>query len=195
MNTPNKLTVFRILMVPILVFFLLYKNIEWRFSYALIVFMIASYTDHLDGKIAREKSLVTRFGQFADPLADKILILSAFICFIEIGLIGALPVIIILAREFAVTSVRLAAMGHGKVIAANKWGKAKTLGQILAVMSAIAVSAAGDVLKGIMDAGNFLNYNFYSKIFVGLMVWISVALSVISGIIYIYRNIDFIKDS
>ena len=109
---------------------LLWQGLPHHYLIAGLIFGIASFTDMLDGKIARKHNLITDFGKFADPLADKILVVSAFCCFIDLKLMSCIPVILILFREFAVTSIRLLAVGNGKVIAANMWGKAKTVSQL-----------------------------------------------------------------
>ncbi len=188
MNTPNKLTVLRILMVPILIVFLMVKSIPNRFLFATIVFIIASFTDHLDGQIARKNGQITDFGKFLDPLADKMLVMSSFICFVELGLAGAVPVIIILMREFMVTSVRLIAMGEGKVIAANIWGKIKTVSQIIAIITILG-------LQSIVYLFNTSLYGAFgfAELINGIVIWISVAFTLISGYIYIKDNINFIK--
>lgn len=125
MNLPNKLTVLRMAMVPFFVGALLWQELPHRYLVALLLFVAASYTDHLDGKIARSRNLITNFGKFMDPLADKILVISALICFVSLDLINPWWVLVIVAREFLVTSLRLVAADEGVVIAANKWGKAK----------------------------------------------------------------------
>lgn len=126
MNLPNKLTILRIVMVPFFVFFLLADFVPHRYLFALLLFCAASYTDHLDGKIARRDNLITNFGKLMDPLADKILVMSALICLVKLDLASAVCVILIMLREFAVTSVRLLAVEQGRVIAAAKSGKVKT---------------------------------------------------------------------
>ena len=133
MNLPNKLTVLRMAMVPFFVGALLWQGLPHRYLVALLLFVAASYTDHLDGKIARSRNLITNFGKFMDPLADKILVISALICFVSLDLINPWWVLVIVAREFLVTSLRLVAADEGVVIAANKWGKAKTVSQIVAI--------------------------------------------------------------
>ena len=133
MNLPNKLTVLRMAMVPFFVGALLWQELPHRYLVALLLFVAASYTDHLDGKIARSRNLITNFGKFMDPLADKILVISALICFVSLDLINPWWVLVIVAREFLVTSLRLVAADEGVVIAANKWGKAKTVSQIVAI--------------------------------------------------------------
>lgn len=188
MNTPNKLTVLRILMIPILIIFLMVESIQNRFLFATIVFIIASFTDHLDGQIARKNGQITDFGKFLDPLADKMLVMSSFICFVDLGLVGAVPVIIILMREFMVTSVRLIAMGEGKVIAANIWGKIKTVSQIIAIIIILGV-------QSIIDLFNPVSYKVlgFVELINGFVIWVSVVFTLISGYIYIRDNISFIK--
>ena len=132
MNLPNKLTVLRMVLVPFFVLALLWP-FPHHYLVALILFGAASYTDHLDGKLARKNNQITDFGKFMDPLADKILVISALVCFVSLGLCDVWLVLLIIAREFMVTSVRLVAAGKGKVIAANNWGKLKTVSQIVAI--------------------------------------------------------------
>ena len=193
MNLPNKLTVFRIVMVPLIVVFLLCLNLENHYLYAFIVFIVASYTDHLDGKIARKNGIITNFGKFADPLADKILIISSLVCFLKLEIVDVVCVLLVIAREFIVTSVRLIAAEHGNVISANQWGKIKTVSQISSVLSVIGLQAIGEILVrfGIENVGFYYHISGY----IGeLLIWISVVLTVISGIIYIYDNRDLIRD-
>lgn len=184
MNLPNKLTVLRVLLVPIFIFFLLSKGIYNNLIYALGVFILASITDMLDGKIARKSDLVTDFGKFLDPLADKILVLSALVCFVEMNLISSVPVIIILAREFVVTSVRLVASNKGKVIPANIFGKLKTCVQIISICGILLLSYLRNLYH--------FDSNFCSLTF-NLLIYLSAFFSVVSGIIYIKENIEFIK--
>ena len=141
MNLPNKLTIFRIILVPVMVIISL-LNIQGTFlnipiTYWLInlIFIIASITDHLDGKIARKNNQITTFGKFADPLADKILVLSAMLILVEFGKLPAWIPIIVLSREFVVSGYRLIAVEKGgQVIAANIWGKLKTVTQMIAIV-------------------------------------------------------------
>ena len=139
MNLPNKLTIFRVILVPVLVALLLIDQDNQMQRYiAVAVFIIASLTDLLDGKIARKYNLVTNFGKFMDPLADKLLVSSAMICLIETGDIKALPVVIIVGRDFIINGFRLIASNNGKVIAADMWGKVKTTIQMIMVIVLIA---------------------------------------------------------
>ena len=133
MNLPNKLTILRMALVPFFVFFTLADFIPHHLLIAGLVFGAASYTDHLDGKIARRDNLITNFGKLMDPLADKIMVMSALVCFVETGFANVWFVLLIMIREFAVTSIRLIAVENGKVIPANGWGKAKTVSQIVAI--------------------------------------------------------------
>ena len=196
MNLPNKLTLLRILLVPFYIFFLLMPGIPHHYLFAFIIFAAASYTDHLDGKIARKHNLITDFGKFADPLADKIMILAALGCFVQLGLTNAIVLIVIISREFMVTALRLVASGSGKVVAANNWGKAKTISQIVAVLVVM-------LLQYLLELGNmgiikFGDISAVSSIFsiVGeCFLWISALLTIISGIIYIVQNFVFIKNA
>ena len=198
MNLPNKLTVLRIILVPFFVFFLLSNFIPHHFLAALIVFLIASVTDHYDGKIAREYSLITDFGKFADPLADKILVMSAFLCFIQMDLIGAVAIIIMIIREFAITSMRLVGANSGKVIAANMWGKAKTVSQIISIIIILIMQYITELMNmGFNILGDLIDRESLADIFyitgVGT-IWISALLTLISGVIYIIDNRELIDN-
>ncbi len=191
MNLPNKLTVTRIILMPffaaaLLIPFPLHNLI------ALIIFAAASITDLLDGKIARKNNLVTDFGKFADPLADKILVLAAMLCFVQNGLCDCAAVILVLMREFSVTSVRLIAASKGKVIAANIWGKVKTVTQMIAVIGIIALQIIAD-LQGF---GLTLPGNYQAVVFIinEILIWISTFFAVLSGVIYLRQNRGFISD-
>lgn len=195
MNLPNKLTLLRIILVP---FFIAATLINFNFHYlvALLIFIVASITDMLDGKIARSRNLITDFGKFCDPLADKILVTSALLCFVQLGLCGAVPVIIVLFREFAVTSIRLLAATSGKVVAANIWGKVKTVSQIIAIILIYVLQVALGILNSIESiSAEILNTCTTAFYWVGVAgIWISTIFCIISGIIYIWDNRKFIKD-
>lgn len=194
MNLPNKLTLLRIILVP---FFIVAMLVEFPFHYLLagIIFGVASITDTLDGKIARKRNLVTDFGKFADPLADKILVLSALVCFQQVGLLGSLGavvVIIVLFREFAVSGIRLVAASSGKVVAANMWGKVKTVSQMLGISAIFVMQIVLEVLNVAKISTGNLDTVFY---YIGNgLVWVSTLLTLISGIIYLKDNISFLKD-
>ena len=138
MNLPNKLTVFRVILIPFFVLFLLVDITAYDEWIALAIFIIASFTDFLDGHIARKYNLVTNFGKFMDPLADKLLVCSALICLVELSRIPAWIVILIIAREFIISGFRLIASDNGVVIAASYWGKFKTTFQIVMICLMIA---------------------------------------------------------
>ena len=178
MNLPNKLTLFRVVLIPFFVFFLLAPYFEGYGNYiAVAIFIVASLTDLLDGHIARKHNLVTNFGKFMDPLADKLLVCSAMICLVQLELIPAWVVIIIIAREFIISGFRLVASDNGVVIAASYWGKFKTAFQMLTVIVLIL--------------------NIPNKVFTILgtvLIYVSLALTVISLIDYIAKNKDVLKD-
>ena len=173
MNLPNKLTIFRcILIVPFVALLLNGYDL-----FATIIFVIASLTDLLDGKIARKYNLVTNFGKFMDPLADKLLVCSALICLVEMGRLEAWIVCIIIAREFIISGFRLIASDNGTVIAASYWGKFKTTFQMIMVI--------------------VLMLNFQNSIMIILgevLIWISLALTVISLVDYVAKNLDVLKE-
>lgn len=194
MNLPNKLTVGRIILVPFFVAALL-ANFPLNNAVALIIFIAASLTDMFDGKFARKNGLVTDFGKFADPLADKILVLAALLCFVQLGICDCVAVIIVLFREFSVTSIRLIAASKGKVVAANMWGKAKTVSQMIAIIAVIAMQ----IVLELPEVGlNFINAATFEPIFfvVGeILIWISVVFTIISGVVYIIQNRQFISQT
>ena len=171
MNLPNKLTIFRVILIPFFVFFLLAPYFpEYGKYIATAIFIVASLTDMADGKIARKYNLVTNFGKFMDPLADKLLVCSAMICLVEIDRLAAWIVIVIIAREFIISGFRLIAAENGIVIAANYWGKFKTVSQmIMIILLLIDLGGVFDILEQIF-------------------IWLSLALTVISLITYIWQN-------
>jgi len=178
MNLPNKLTILRVIMIPFFVLFLL-SGIggaagKWI---ALTLFVIASLTDFLDGKIARKYNLVTNFGKFMDPLADKLLVCSALICFVELRKLPAWIVIIIISREFIISGFRLVAADNGIVIAASYWGKFKTTFQMVMTVLLIA-DLPGKVFS----------------ILTQTTIWIALVLTVVSLIDYLAKNKNVLKD-
>lgn len=178
MNLPNKLTVFRVILIPFFVFFLLCPEFEGYGNYiATAIFIIASLTDLADGKIARKYNLVTNFGKFMDPLADKLLVSAAMICLIETGQLASWVVVIIISREFIISGFRLIASDNGIVIAASYWGKFKTTFQMLMTI----------VLM--LD----LEYPFWDILGM-VLIYISLILTIISLIDYIAKNKDVLKE-
>ncbi len=181
MNLPNKLTLFRVILIPFFVFFLLAPYFEGYGNYiAVAIFIIASITDFLDGKIARKYHLVTNFGKFMDPLADKLLVCSAMICLIGLGKLASWIVIIIIAREFIISGFRLIASDNGVVIAASYWGKFKTTFQMLMVI--------------VLMLDITLNQLAWLHILGIVLTYIALALTVISLIDYIVKNKDVLKE-
>ena len=178
MNLPNKLTVFRVILIPFFVFFLLAPYFPGYGNYiALAIFIIASLTDLLDGKIARKYNLVTNFGKFMDPLADKLLVCSAMICLVETKQLAAWIVIVIIAREFIISGFRLIASDNGVVIAASYWGKFKTTFQMVMIIALI------------------LNVqNDYYQLFCEIITYIALALTIISLIDYMVKNKEVLKE-
>ena len=174
MNLPNKLTMFRVILIPFFVVFLLVDITPVDKWIALAVFIIASLTDMLDGKIARKYNLVTNFGKFMDPLADKLLVCSALVCLVAVDRIPAWMVIVIIAREFIISGFRLVASDNGVVIAASYWGKFKTTFQIIMICLMIADLAALQLLTAIVT-------------------WVAVILTVVSLVDYLVKNKEVMK--
>ncbi len=171
MNLPNKLTIFRVILIPFFVFFLLAPYFPGYGKYiAVAIFIVASLTDLADGKIARKYNLVTNFGKFMDPLADKLLVCSAMICLVETKKLAAWIVIIIIAREFIISGFRLVASDNGVVIAASYWGKFKTTFQMLMIIALI------------LDFSNK-----YFQILSTVLVYVALILTVVSLIDYIVK--------
>ena len=192
MNLPNKLTMARILLVPLFVAAMLIPFPMHNLA-ALVLFAVASITDLFDGKIARERNLVTDFGKFADPLADKILVLAAMLCFVQNGLCDCVAVIIVLLREFAVTSIRLIAAAKGEVVAANIWGKVKTVTQMTAIIAILVMQSVLDVMTlASVEIPKLLPGIFFWS--GELLIWISTIFAIISGVIYIKENWKFIEE-
>lgn len=177
MNLPNKLTVLRVIMIPFFVFFMLTDYVGEASKWiALAIFIIASLTDLLDGKIARKYNLVTNFGKFMDPLADKLLVCAAMICLVEMGKLASWMVIVIISREFIISGFRLIAADNGVVIAASYWGKFKTVFQMVMICLLIADIEAIAIVTTIVT-------------------WIAVILTVVSLVDYLIKNKDVMKDT
>ena len=178
MNLPKKLTIMRVILIPFFVFFLLSPYFPAYGNYiAVAIFIVASLTDMLDGKIARKYNLVTNFGKFMDPLADKLLVCSAMICLIELDRLAAWIVIVIIARVFIISGFRLVASDNGVVIAASYWGKFKTTFQMLMVIVLI------------LD----IQMPFF-QILGTVLTYVALILTVVSLIDYIVKNKDVLKD-
>lgn len=211
MNLANKLTMFRIVIVPFFVFFMCFTGIQHRYLYALILFILASATDMLDGKVARKYNMITSFGKFLDPLADKILVAAALVCFVELRWTSAWVVFVILAREFVVSGVRLVAAGSEKkvVIPAGWLGKIKTA----VTMAAICVILFMHILEGfrviadetttgmtwvvtiddlLSSSHESLGAYFPIQLISDILMYASAALTLASGVKYLYDYREFI---
>ncbi len=195
MNTPNKLTLARMIATPI---FMAIMLVSFKFHYliSLVLFIAASLTDMIDGKMARKYNMVTDFGKFMDPLADKMLTTAAYLGFMFVyggtNLLWHMVVItfIVLFREFAVSSIRLVAVtAGGKVVAANMWGKCKTVSQMAGIIFALAVYALGEFVTLSANTLNILNIVIIS------LFWVSAVLCVISGAIYIWGGREYIANA
>ena len=177
MNLPNKLTIFRVILIPFFIIALLVPGIPAGNWIALAIFIVASLTDLLDGKIARKYNLVTNFGKFMDPLADKLLVCSALICLVELSRIPSWMVVIIIAREFTISGFRLIAADNGVVIAASYWGKFKTVFQMLMIIVLI------------LDIPN----SFFQVLGV-ILTYVALILTVVSLVDYIIKNKQVLKE-
>jgi len=188
MNLANKLTLFRVILVPFFIAALMIPVIPFGSLFALVIFALASITDMLDGKVARKYNMITDLGKFLDPLADKILVAAALICFIELGWAPAWAVWLIMAREFMVSGVRLAAANSRQklVIAANIWGKLKTASTMVAICLILIMHILTDsfgVLTGMPV-----------QIITDFLIYVCTLLTVVSGIIYLYDYRSVFKE-
>ena len=191
MNLPNKLTLMRVLLIPVFLVFFLIPGIPCHYLLAMIVFIAASITDALDGHLARKHNLVTNFGKFLDPLADKVLVMTALACFVDNQMIGVIPFLIIMMREFMVSGLRLVAANSGTVIAAGFWGKLKTAFTMVTIIAILVyLSFSGDFNSFSLACADTMD-RVCGWILTGL-VWISAGLTVISGWIYLRGYWKFI---
>lgn len=177
MNLPNKITIFRVFMIPLFVVFMMVEQISYGRYIAAGIFILAAITDFLDGYIARKNNLITNFGKFMDPLADKLLVSSALICLVEVDLIPSWIVIIIIARDFIINGFRLIALDNGVVIAASWWGKVKTNVQI--VMSVMLIINLNNAVMNVLEQ---------------VAIYLSLFFTVISLVDYIYKNIHVLHE-
>lgn len=191
MNLANKLTIIRIILVPIFLIFIMILK-PYGTIIATLVFIIASVTDKLDGYIARSRNQITKFGKFMDPLADKLLVTAALVTLVEFHTIPALAAIIIIAREFAVTGLRTIAASEGIVIAASKWGKVKTVFQIIAIILCLLKVNIDNITE---LSAFILKYNLYNilMIFINVTLWIAIIITLISGFDYFIKNKEALK--
>ena len=186
MNLPNKLTISRIILTFIFMFFLF--SSWWLGKYlALLVFTIACLTDYYDGRIAKQRNMITNFGRLADPIADKILVLAAFLAFVELKILAAWMVVLIILREFIITGVRLLAASRGKVLPAQKEGKHKTVSQMTAIFSILVFLAFRETLSRFFGLWN-ISFEFMFRRAIFILMLITVGLTLSSGLLYLWRN-------
>lgn len=187
MNLPNKLTMLRVILIPFFIFFLLASFVPYHTFIALGIFIIASLTDLFDGKIARKKNLVTNFGKFMDPLADKLLVTCALVCllFVDNGermcsnqILALIAVLIVIAREFIIQGFRLVASDNGVVIAASMWGKSKTATTMVAICLMMVVK----------------ELPFLKEVTL-VLFWVAITLTIVSLVDYIVKNIHIMNDA
>lgn len=200
MNLPNKLTIFRIILVPIMAIIPFlniqanWLNIPVEFWLMNLIFIVASITDTLDGKIARKRNLITTFGKFLDPLADKILVLAAMMILVEKNLLPAIIPIIVIAREFMVSGYRLvAAQKQGEVIAASFWGKLKTTTQMVAIVLAF-ININNTNIFGNFINGNLSGIELVINILTTVLMVVSTIATIFSGWDYLKNSKDLFKD-
>ena len=186
MNLPNKLTLLRVILVPFFLLFLLVDQIPLHGLWALLIFAAASVTDALDGHIARSRGLITDFGKFLDPVADKVLVFAALIAFVELGLASSAAVVIMMAREFLVSSMRMVAASKGRVIAAGKSGKVKTAVTMISIVAILLLMALGDLVTGMTVSLPAVS---------NLLIWICGVITVYSGVEYLVQNKDVFTGS
>ena len=186
MNLPNKLTLLRVILVPFFLLFLLVDQIPLHGLWALLIFTAASVTDALDGHIARSRGLITDFGKFLDPVADKVLVFAALIAFVELGLASSAAVVIMMAREFLVSSMRMVAASKGRVIAAGKSGKVKTAVTMISIVAILLLMALGDLVTGMTVSLPAVS---------NLLIWICGVITVYSGVEYLVQNKDVFTGS
>lgn len=182
MNLPNKLTVGRFVLTAIFLA-VIFARVRYADTIALVLFIIASVTDYFDGKIARERNLITNFGILMDPLADKILVCSAFIAFVERGFMPAWMVVVIVARELGITGLRMLAASKHQVLAAEGYGKHKTISQITAIIAILVTASLPEWPRAIT-----VGFSPWVAEFSKVAVWMALVLTVFSGSAYLWKN-------
>lgn len=186
MNLPNKLTLLRVAMIPVFLVFLLADGIYMNYFFALFIFVLAAVTDFIDGRIARKYNLITDFGKFLDPLADKLLVCAALICMIPTGYIHAIVVFVIVGRDTAVNGLRSVAASSGKVIAANIFGKIKTFAQMTAVCASLFLMGIADIVSDFAPTAMLIS---------NIAWWVIAAYTFVTMIIYFAQNRSCINSS
>ena len=182
MNTPNKLTLLRVILIPLFIFFFLYEVVPYSNIIATIIFVGAFFTDWLDGYLARKTNQVTNFGKIMDPLADKVLVAAAMICFTWVGVVNPWITIVILAREFTVSGIRIAAAAEGNVVAASMWGKLKTAWQSIAITATLLIMKPCSLIPAPVNTT-----------IIDILMWINLWLTLLSGIDYVMKNKQYLS--
>lgn len=182
MNLPNKLTVLRVALVPVFIALLMITAVPFRFLLACIVFVAASLTDMLDGKIARKYNLITDFGKLMDPLADKLLVTSAVVMYIYLGLASPIAVLIILARDMLINAIRMLAASKGHTLAAGMFGKVKTVTQMTGIIAVMLMCQLGE-----------LGVNINTILISNIIMWVISAITLASGIDYVIKYRKYIN--
>jgi CDP-diacylglycerol--glycerol-3-phosphate 3-phosphatidyltransferase len=206
MNLANKLTLSRFFMVPFFVGFMAIEESAFGLGWqtvgrllALVLFIAAAVTDYYDGKLARKHGWVSNFGRLMDPLADKLIVMSAFVVFVELRTFPAWMVIIILCREFLITGLRLLGTTQGRVIQADRWGKNKTISQMTVIITTLVLLSFEDILKlcGVWNAIRLGAYDgdFFLQILLHVLMLVAVFFTVVSGLFYFWRNRDLLTES
>jgi len=193
MTISNRLTISRIMLAFIFMCCLFSKGILFK-SLALAVFGVASFTDYLDGFLAKRRNEVTNFGKFMDPIADKILTLAAFLAFVEMKLVPAWIVVIIIFRELSITGLRLTALSRGKVMESAMGGKHKTASQIVAILSILIFIVFKEAGVGVFQFWN-PTFEYWYKQIIFILMLVTVTLTVISGVSYIIKNRTYLSNS
>ena len=207
MNLPNKLTMLRILLVPVLVLCLMPEKgtdhpptllIVVARHLAVLAFVAAAITDYFDGKIARSRGIVTNFGRLMDPLADKLLVMGAFVALVHPNLFPAWFVVVVLSREFLVTGLRTLGTSQGRVIHADIWGKHKTIWQMVTIALTLAFLAVRDTLRYTEHWDRYLRGRelewWFHVVVLGILIAVCLVLTLLSGTLYVVRNWDLVSD-
>lgn len=197
LNTPNKLTIARMIITPIYLAVILWEGLPHRFLIATLIFSVAAITDAIDGKLARKNGEITNFGKLLDPIADKVLTTSALLALMEMGLCNIWIVMIVLTREFAIASIRMIAASNGTVIPANIWGKLKTVSQMTFTIVIMLLCEVDYIINDVLHSNcleKVPSWLTLSNVSNGLL-WITAVLTVISGIIYIKDSKNLIDYS
>ena len=182
LNTPNRLTIVRMLIAPLFLAVIMKDNLPHRFLWAAVIFVAASVTDAIDGMLARKNDQVTNFGRLLDPIADKVLTTAALLAFMKLGICNIWIVMIVLAREFTIASIRMIAASNGVVIPANIWGKLKTVSQMVFTVIIMILGEVYQYAENIVP-GVTAPYYFTLSNISNTLLWITAVLAVISGVI------------